>query len=114
MSRSKASPPPSAGSGRQSSQNASNALPTPYQLGMMARLCIHEKTQGMARICVKPPAPRLAGREADWHHRQLVDWRGLVPVVEEAGHLVDEGAVGVFARLGSCSIAARQSGCDSV
>ena len=31
------------------------ALPIPYQLGTMARLCIQLNIQGMARIAAKPP-----------------------------------------------------------
>src|SRR5690349_2982603 len=43
--------------------NDSKAWPTPYQLGIRARLWVHENTHGMARDPANPPARRLAGRE---------------------------------------------------
>src|SRR5512133_3552250 len=43
---------------------ATSEEPKPNQPGKLKRLCIHEKTQGMARILVTAlPWPRAAGRE---------------------------------------------------
>src|SRR5690606_8418048 len=40
----------------------SNAEPTPYQPGRMARFWVQANTQGMARRASSPPAARFAGR----------------------------------------------------